>query len=234
MSGVAAPARLVLVVLAVGMAHAAAPEDAAYLHWTAAEAANIGKSMYARGRVGGVFDTRLLKTERSYNYKLAATWLTPDVIRATARLAQLAGRLPDDEAQAIVAEAEAAGETVVMVEIDPREGSGVIPVDWSAFLQPRDAARDSARPAAGVQRPQLRTVRGLAGVLRRNYDYDRFWVVFPLRDLGGKPLLAESTATAELVVRIHDKEGRVQWPVPPSIRERIRQLTTTAPPLGPF
>ena len=36
----------------------------------------IGKAAYVQGRVGGIFDTRILKTERSYNYKLAATWMT--------------------------------------------------------------------------------------------------------------------------------------------------------------
>ena len=39
--------------------------------------------------MGGWLDTRILSTEHSYNYKLRATWLTPEVIRATARLAQV-------------------------------------------------------------------------------------------------------------------------------------------------
>jgi len=42
--------------------------------------------MYKQGRVGGLFDTRVLNTNRSFNYKRAGTGLTPDVIRATARL----------------------------------------------------------------------------------------------------------------------------------------------------
>ena len=53
-----------------------------WLRWPAARAQGIGKAAYVKGRVGGILDTRLLKTERSYNYKLGATWMTPDVIRA--------------------------------------------------------------------------------------------------------------------------------------------------------
>jgi len=83
--------------------------------------------MYEEGRVGGIFDTRILSTNRSYNYKLAAT-------------------------------------------------------------------------------------------LRRNFDYDRFWVVFPLTHADGTPVLPPDVREAELVVRIYEKEGRVRWSVPDSIR----------------
>ena len=72
--------------------------DEAWLQWDEARSQAVGKAAYVQGRVGGIFDTRLLKTERSYNYKLAATWMTGDVIRATARTLQLARRLPDLEA----------------------------------------------------------------------------------------------------------------------------------------
>ncbi len=190
----------------------------AWLGWDAARAQAVGKAAYVQGRVGGIFDTRLLKTERSYNYKLAATWLTADVIRATARTLQLAQRLSADEARALVAEAEAVEGSVVMVEIDPREGSGVIPDGWSAFLQPATPKGVEAPAVRGENRPRLRDVKALAGVLRRNYDYDRFWVVFPLRHPDGKPLFAANDTEAELVVRIADREGRVKWPIPMSIK----------------
>ena len=62
--------------------------------------------------------------------------------------------------------------------------------------------------------------RYLAGVRRRNYDYDRFWVVFPLRHADGAPLFDADTNEAELVVRIADREGRVKWPIPPSMKQR--------------
>lgn len=185
-----------------------------YLRWTAKQAEAIGTRAYQRGRVGGLFDTRFLKTERSYNYKLAATWLSAETIQATARLLQLRSRLPDAEARALVAEARAVAGTVVMIEIDPREGSGVIPGDWTALLQPKGRPEDAVRGTLG---PELRDVKALAGVLRRNYDYDRFWMVFPSRRADGTPLFGDADRVAELIVRIADKEGRVEWTVPGSV-----------------
>jgi hypothetical protein len=179
----------------------------AYLSWTPAQAQSVGESAYKKGRVGGFFDGRLLKTERAYNYKLAATLLSPSVIRASARLSQLRSRLTQEQTRALVTEAEAVGGTVVMVEIDPREGSGVIPLDWEAFLQPEGQPEVAVR---GTNRPELRNVQALAGVLRRNYDYDRFWVVFPNNSDAG--YLKPGVQNIQLVIRIHDKEGRVEWP----------------------
>jgi len=183
--------------------------DERYLTWTMEQVESVGRTAYKTGRVGGFFNTRLLKTERSYNYKLAATWLTPEVIRATARMLQVRSRLDREEARKLVEEAEQIADAVFIIEIDPREGSGVIPHDWEAFLQPK------ARPEAAVRgtlNQKLRGVRALAGVLRRNYDYDRFWVTFPLSD-AGSPVFTAQDRTAELVVRIYDKEGRVEWPL---------------------
>lgn len=181
--------------------------DDAYLSWPQAQAQSIGESAYKKGRVGGFFDGRLLKTERAYNYKLAATLISPSVIRASARLSQLRSRLTADQTRALVAEAEGVGGTVVIVEIDPREGSGVIPLDWEAFLQPEGQPEAAVR---GRNTPELRNVPALAGVLRRNYDYDRFWVVFP--DNSDVQYLKPGVRNIQLVVRIHDKEGRVEWP----------------------
>jgi len=205
----------VLVVAIAGALASSQGTSDTWLTWSADRAQTIGKAAYVRGRVGGIFDTRLLKTERSYNYKLAATWLTGEVIRATARTLQLTQRLTDADAKLLVAAAEAVGNTVVMVEIDPREGSGVIPLDWTALLQP---AGIESRAVRGENTPKLREVKALAGVLRRNYDYDRFWVVFPLRHPDGTPLFAPGAVEAELVVRIADREGKVKWPIPASLR----------------
>jgi hypothetical protein len=180
-----------------------ANSDDAYFSWAANHAQSIGEGAYRRGRVGGFLDGRLLKTERAYNYKLAATLLSPSVIRASARLLQLRSRLSTEAAAALVTEAEGTPGIIVMIEIDPREGSGVIPPDWEAFLQPKGRPESAAR---GADTPALRNVKALAGVLRRNYDYDRFWVVFP------GPVSVPDAGSIELVVRIHDKEGRVEWP----------------------
>jgi hypothetical protein len=186
------------------------------LTWTAERARQIGGSTRVNGRVGGVFDFRMTNTDQSYNYKLRATWLTRDVIRATARLAQLSDRLTVAETEALVAEAEAVGGTVILVEIDPREGSGVIPIDWTAVLQPAGLKPDQPGGVRGASQPKLRYLKGLSGVFRRDYAYELLWVVFPSES--GQPLFSETPAEVELVVRIRNKEGRVSWPTPVDIR----------------
>lgn len=195
--------------------------DDAWLQWSAARAESTAKAAYEEGRVGGWFDTRILSTDRAYSYKLAATWMHHDVVRATARVLQLTERLSNEEAKGLVAQAEAAGAIVVMVEIDPREGSGVIPNDWSAFLQPVLAGGRSGRPVRGISAPNLRDVRALAGVRRRNYAYDRFWVTFPATHDDGAPVLSDEASHAELVVRIAGNEGRVRWPIPAAVKARL-------------
>jgi len=214
-----------LPVLVAGVHAQETGDSNAYLHWSQQEAESVGKSTYHDGKVGsrvlfvwlGV-DTRGLKTERSQNYKIRATWFTPEVIRASARSAQLKDRLTDKETQALVAEAEAVSGTVIMVELDPNEGSGVIPLDWSAFLQPKGntSPNDAVR---GVQMPELRKARAFQGVQQRNYDYERFWVAFPLVRDDGNVLIGPDKNEIELVVRIYDREGTVTWLVPESIRK---------------
>lgn len=207
--------------------NAAAPrvsQDEAYLSMAAEQAMALGKAMRAEGRVGGWFDTRILSTDRSYSYKLRATWLTPDVIRATARLEQLRNFLTDEATRQLVAEAEAAGDTVVMVEVDPQEGSGVIPLDWVTLLQPRREDEEILHPVRGTTEPRLRRVEALAGVEARDYDYNVLWVVFPLVHEDGSPLFSDEHAEAELIVRIYEKEGRVRWPIPQSVRDRAAGL----------
>jgi hypothetical protein len=185
--------------------------QAEYSTWSAKQATAIGAGAHVQGRVGGLFDRRVLKTERAQNYKLAATWMTPSVIRASARRIQLAERLSDQQTAALIAEAEAQSGTAVMVEIDPREGSGVIPNDWVAFFEPITNGTHG-KPVRGVDTPKLRDVKALAGVLRRNYDYDRFWVVFPLKHDDGEAVLPANFSEAQLTVRIYDREGTVRWP----------------------
>ncbi len=212
-------AAVCLAVFAVPAMPQAGANDEGYLAWTEKQAESIGAGVYQRGRVGGFFDVRMLKTERAYNYKLAATWLTPEAIRATARLLQLRSRLSDDETRALVAEAESASGTAVMIEIDPREGSGVIPNDWDALLQPKGRPGHVVR---GTISPQLRRVQALAGGRRRNYDYDRFWVTFPLQLQDGAPLFSSVDQVVELIVRIVGQEGRVEWPIPDSVRSTLK------------
>ena len=203
--------------------------DEAFLRWPADRAHAIGHSMRTTGRVGGVFDLRVQNRNRSYNYKLRATWLTPDVIRAAARLEQLRSRLTDEETRQLVSSAEAAADTIVLVEIDPREGSGVIPTDWVALLQPRtmpDDDDDDDDAVRGVEVPRLRDMPALRGTVKRDYAYDQFWVTFPLTARDGTALFSDAHQQAEIVVRIHEKEGRATWTIPASIRERQRRITS--------
>jgi hypothetical protein len=195
----------------------AAAQEPAWTTWSASQAESIGAATFAKGRVGKRATMRLLKTERAISYKLAATWMTEEVIGASARLLQLRGRLAHADAIALAVEAEAVRDTVIMVDLDPDEGSGVIPLEWEALLQPKG---EPGRAVPGTKMPNLREVRALSGVLRRNYDYDRFWLVFRLVGHDGAPLFRREDTDAELVVRIYDREGRVQWPIPSSIRTR--------------
>lgn len=221
------------VVVAGGAAFA---QDDDYLRWTGERATQVAEAAYQDGKVGSRsllfwtgWDSRLLKTERAQNYKLRATWFTPDVVRASARAAQLRSRLTDDETRALVAEAEAAGDTVIVIDIDPNEGSGVIPPDWEAFLRPKDAPYESGRYSRGTPVDGLRKVRALQTIRQRNYDYDRFWVVFPLVTTAGEPLFGADTPQAELIVRIYNREGTVTWAVPPSVPARARAASATKP-----
>ena len=190
-----------------------------YLRWTASQAEAVGKSMFAKSRVGSRWGRRGLKTDRAINYRLAATWFTPEMIHASARLIQLRNGLTDDETRALVAEAEAAGDIVFMVELDAREGSGVIPSDWIAFLHAAGVQPGTTESVVGVKKPSLREVRVLQGVRRRDWAYDRFWVVFPFVTKSGRALFSASQTQAELVVRVGSKYGRVRFQVPRSIRE---------------
>lgn len=195
-----------------------------YLTWSAAQATAVGKSWRANGRAGGALDLRVLDTDRSYNYKLRATLMTPEAIRAAARLEQLRLRLSNDQTRALVAEAETGKRLIVMVEIDPREGSGVIPLDWRAILQPGRPEPGSSMSITGTNKPELRHVKALAGVFRRDYDYDVFWVEFALTTGGGHAAWPVIPASLELVVGIYEKEGRVTWPVTESLRQHLTSL----------
>ncbi len=210
--------------LAVFSASAQVGDDG-YLNWSSGQAEAVGRSMRVNGRVGGFFDLRVIRTERSFNYKLRATLMTPEMIRASARMEQLRNRLSDDETKALVAEAEGAGDLVVIVEIDPREGSGVIPLDWRVFIQPKDFKGEGPGVVAGTKSPELKRIKALSGVFRRDYAYDIFWVVFPLVDAQKRPLVSPELRDLELLVGIYGKEGRVNWPMPSSIREKIQKLS---------
>ena len=192
-----------------------------YLKLTAKQAAAIANTQRVGGQVGGSLDLRVISTDRSYNYKLRATWMTPDVIRAVARLQQITHGLSDADTRKLITDAERAGDTVLMVELHGREGSGVIPSDWRAKLGPVGASAEPARNVWGTNSPNLRGIPALAGAARRDYAYDVFWMIFPLRTEAGAPLFGPADSEAELTVQVFDKVGRVRWKIPSSIRDQI-------------
>lgn len=196
-----------------------------YLTWSASQSEGIVKNMRESSKIGSAFDIRGIHTSRSINYKFRATWLTPEVIRATARLQQLRNRLSDQQTRDLVAEAESAGDTVFLVEIDPREGSGVIPNDWRAILQPKDLKAGADGAVSGIKSPGFSSIKALAGMIRRDYDWDIFWVSFPLVDKDKNPVFPLETSQIQLIAGIYDSEGRLSWQMPESVRTRIRLLS---------
>jgi len=213
----------ILCLLAFSAIAQTSPEP--YLSWSAAQAEQIGRSMRVSDKIGKRIDVRLFNTDKAINYKLRATWMTAEVIRATARLEQLRNWLSDQQTRELVAEAESRGDTIFMIEIDPREGSGVIPLDWRVILQPPNLTVGQPGSVAGEKSPQLRTVKALTGVLRRDYDYDVFWVVFPLVDKDKNPVFKDDASQLQLLVGIYGNEGRITWPIPESVRSRIKSLS---------
>ncbi len=210
-------------VLVAAMAVLANAQDTldAFLNWSRDQATTIGSAMRRVDNVGNRMSFRGLKTDRAISYKMRATWLTPEVIRATARLVQLNERMSPARARALVSEAEVAGDAIFLIELDPNEGSGVIPNDWTAVLQPKGLPRGDSGAATGTVVPKPRDVRALSGVFKRDYSYDIFWVVFPLHSDAGAPLFAPAVREAELVVTIQGREGIVSWPIPDYVRNRL-------------
>lgn len=216
---------LLSVFLMFTLSTSALAQDEAYLTLSASQAEGVVKNMRESSKIGSMFDLRGIHTSRSVNYKFRATWLTPEVVRATARLQQLRNRLSDQQTRELVAEAESAGDTVFLVEIDPREGSGVIPNDWRAILQPKDLKAGADGAVSGVNSPRFQSIKALAGMVRRDYDWDIFWVSFPLVDKDKNPVFPPETAQMQLIVGIYDSEGRLNWQMPESVRTRIKLLS---------
>jgi hypothetical protein len=162
--------------------------------------------------------------DKAFTYQVRATVFTPEVIRASARFEQITNRLSAADARKLVADAEAAGDLVMMIEIDPAEGSGVIPLDWRVFLQPGGFRPGSDGAVAGIKSPQLRNMKVFRGVTKRDYEYDVFWVVFPLVDENKKSLFDDSVTSFELLVGIYKKEGKITWPISPSMRARMKDI----------
>ena len=200
--------------------------DNEYLHWTAKEAKNIALASRINGQIGKTADFRIFATDRSFNFKLRATWMTPAVIEALARLEQIGKALTPEETRRLVDAGLAAGDIVIQIAIDPREGSGIVPSDWTALLGARTEKSSDAtlgkpsgsRLVRGTSTPSLADVRSLAAVPPRDYSYQLFWVVFPILGDDGKPIFSATDTEAELSVTIQGKTGKIRWPIPAYLR----------------
>ena len=212
---------LTLCVSAFAQQTAPASQKEEYLSWTATEATKIGRKWRVAGRVGWGHVKWELFYSGVYFYELRATLMTPEAIRAAARLEQLKRHLTDSETRELVMEAEKPDGLVAFIEINPREGSGVIPLDWQATLRPKGSQNDSPLAIPGTNSPALRHVNALTRVGPRDYLYDVFWVVFPLTDKQGKLIWETPPEEIELVVVIDERRGRVSWRVNDSLRQRL-------------
>ena len=212
---------LVLVVFLFCSSELKAQQKEDYLTWTKQQATKIGLKWRVAGRVGW----RPVRFEITYSgvyfYELRATLMTPEAIRAAARIEQLRRHLTDDETRALVMEAEKIDGLVVFIELNPREGSGVIPLNWHTTLRPKGVKDDSPLEIGGTSTPALRHVKALTRVGPRDYAYDVFWVVFPIRNTQGKLTWETAPDEIELVVGINDMRGRVSWRVNDSLRQRL-------------
>jgi hypothetical protein len=198
-----------------------------YATMTPSQAQKIGKEMTVQGHVDGA-SWRVYSTNKATSYQYRVTWLTPSVIKATARLEQFRQRLTNAEVQQMIDEAENAGPTVFLVELDAIEGSGVIPPDWQAFLQQEGLPVGDEGCMKGQSTPELWKVKGLVGTMSRDYKYDRFWIVFPLLRKNGQQLFSAGVKKAELIIRINDKEDKAIFKIPEDILEKSRRLSEAA------
>ena len=213
---------LLLCVSSTSIAQQSQNED--YLSWTSKQAFNIGTKWRVAGRVGWGSRLDLFSSENCF-YDVRATLMTAEAIRAAARLEQFRRHFTDAETRELVTEAEKIAGLVAVIEINPREGSGIIPLTWHAILQPKGAKEDSPLAILGINRPELRQLRALTTVAERNYNYDVFWVVFPMKDPQGKLVWETPPDTIEIIINIGGKHGRMSWRVNDTLRQRLISST---------
>jgi hypothetical protein len=84
------PAVLLAVSLAVSLSASVKATADDYLTWSSDRAETVAKSTRVKDSAGqSWWDTRGRRTERSMKYDVVATWMTPEVIQASARIFQI-------------------------------------------------------------------------------------------------------------------------------------------------
>jgi len=192
---------------------ATAAEAPPFLQWSPEQARKALLAHRRSGHAGKSLDLRVTSTHRAFRYKVRATLWTPEALQGAVRLLQLRDRMPDAETIQMLAELEALPFHVLTIEIDPDEGSGVIPMSETRFfLQRRGDPEASVRPAE-AREVEARDVFRKAG--KRDYAYDLFVVAFPRLLREGEPLLTEPAGELELVVDIAGKSEILSFPAAP-------------------
>lgn len=167
------------------------------------------KQARVNGRAGGAFDFRVTSTDRSFNYKLRATWIAQDVSSALAReLVSAKGVLEERALSAFRALDD--DWYYFLVELDPREGSGVIPRGWVARFGPQAQPN---RAVLGEVLPETEAWNLVARAFPRDYAYDIF-LIRVAKKTGDNKTLEMTDSEAELTVGIYNKIGHVRWPLP--------------------
>jgi len=201
--------RLIALSLALALPAVAGFNETLYRSLSEKQARNLINSARVSGRVGGAFDLRITGTDRSFNYKLRATWITQDVVSALARVLVAAKGVPEEKALSTLRALD--GDWYYfLLELDPREGSGVIPNDWVARFGPQ---AQPSRAIIGEILPETETWNLIAGAFPRDYAYDVF-LVRVAKKTGDHRTLETNDTKAELTVGIYNKVGHVHWLVP--------------------
>jgi hypothetical protein len=202
--------RLIALSLVLVLPALAEFNDALYKSVSEKQARNLINSARVNGRVGGAFDLRVTSTDRSFNYKLRATWITQDVASALARVLVAAKGVPEEKALSVLRALDDDDWYYFFVELDPREGSGVIPKDWVARF---GSPAEPGRAVVGEILPETEIWNLIASAFPRDYAYDVF-LVRVAKKTGDRRTLENTDSKAELTVGIYNKVGHVHWSVP--------------------
>jgi hypothetical protein len=179
-----------------------AQADSNYLLWTPAQAEQIGLAMRKAAQAGP--------------YRVQATWLTPEVVRATARILQLREGLNVETTDDMVQQAEAAADTAVLIELSGPEAAQVTAGEIEASFTPAGAA--GGGPIPGTQAPGLEEVRAYRGVAPLSKESRAFWLAFKLPREAYVPVIPGSGRAVTLTLRVKGAAASVSWPIPDSLR----------------
>jgi hypothetical protein len=188
------------------------PVTAPFLRWSEADARRVVQGARQTGTAGSrLWDGRVKDTHRSSRYKVRAILWTPRALRAAARLVQLRERLSNAETLALLAAVESRPLHVASIEIDPIEGSGVLPHDETRFFLQRPG--DESASVRAVEATDITGLPLFHKFEKRDWAYELLVTAFPRALESGEPLAAAGAAALELVVEIGGKGEHLSFPL---------------------